>query len=52
MRDGRIGAEEDAFDPTEDCSVGANAERETKNGEDRKAGAAPEHAQADPQVHE
>src|SRR5271155_4353601 len=51
MSNGRVGPEEDAFGPTKDRGVGADAERETENGEERKAGAAPEHAQADAQVH-
>ncbi len=51
VHDRRIGAEEDAFDPAEDGGVGANAQREAKNGEDGKARTAPKHAEADAQVH-
>src|SRR5689334_10739112 len=46
MRHGGIGAEEDAFDPTEDSGVGADSESETENREDRKAWAAAKHSQA------
>src|ERR1700689_5559986 len=52
MRDRRIGTEENAFGPTENRGVGADAERETENGEDRKAGAAPKHAQANARIHD
>src|SRR5258708_21365736 len=40
MRDGGIGAEEDAFDPTEDSGVGPDAEGKGQNPQQRKSRAA------------
>src|SRR5437667_6684995 len=50
MRDGGIGAEEDAFDPTEDSSVGANSQSQAEDRKDGKARAAPEHAEPEAEV--
>ena len=50
MRDGGIGAEEDAFDPTEDSGVGADTQSQAKDCEDRKARTAPEHAEPEAEV--
>src|SRR2546423_1523304 len=40
MRDGGIGAEKEAFDPTEDGGVGADAEGKAQNRQQRKSRAA------------
>src|SRR6266404_784752 len=46
----RVGAKQDSFDPTEDGGVGADSQGEAENRENRKAGTAPEHAEADAEV--
>ncbi len=48
--DGGVRPEEDAFDPTEDGSVGADAEGEAKNRQERKSRAAAEHSKAEAEV--
>jgi len=50
MRDGGIGAEEDAFDPTEDGGVGADAEGKAQNRQQRKSRAAAQHPQCIAQI--
>src|SRR5215472_5078899 len=50
MRHERVRAEQDAFHPTENGGIGANAKREAKNREQRKARTAAEHAEAEPKI--
>src|SRR5712664_51849 len=45
-----VGTEKDSFDPTENRGVGADSQGEAKDDQDRKARAAPEHAEADADV--
>src|SRR4029077_12676310 len=47
MRDAGVGTQKDSFDPTEDGGVGADSQREAKDGQRGKARAAAEHAEAD-----
>ncbi len=46
----RIGTQQNAFDPAEDGSIRADAEREAQNCENGYAGTAAEHANADAEV--
>ena len=50
MRYQWIGADQNAFDPTEHCRVRANAERQAKYCQDGKTGTAPKHSKAEAQV--
>ena len=44
VRNHRVRANQNSFDPAKDCCISADAERKTKDRENGKAGAAPEHA--------
>jgi hypothetical protein len=46
----RVRAKKDAFDPTEDGSVGADSQGQTKDCQDGKARTAPEHPQAETEI--
>src|SRR5260370_6066814 len=50
MRDERVGAEENSFDPTEDSGIGADPQSQAKNREDRKPRTAPKHPDAEAEV--
>ena len=50
MSDSGIGTEQDAFDPTENGSVGADAYREADDRENRKTGITHEHTETEAKV--
>ena len=50
VRDRGIGAEQDAFDPAEDGGVGADAQRQAQNRQQRKSRAAAEQAETEANI--
>jgi hypothetical protein len=50
MLDERVGPNEYSFNPTENRRRGADAERQTKNRQNRKTGTAPKHSEAEAKV--
>jgi hypothetical protein len=50
VSDRGIGTKEEPFNPTEDSGIGSDAESETQNHEDGKAGATEQHANAEAKI--
>jgi hypothetical protein len=50
VRNQRVGANQNSFDPAKDGGICPDAERKTKDRENGEAGAAPEHAGTEAQI--
>ena len=50
MRDQRVGANQNSFDPAHDGGAGADSKGETKDCEDRESGIADKHSQAEANI--